>query len=467
MILGCENIAPGIGLTGSWVDNCLMRSDGDQDNASFQGSLTHLTDTGQLSIGQVAAPCSLLELWDDDAHPILSITAAHATDYDPQVQFRTDATDTVKCSMGVDSGDSDKFKIYMGSGIGDTSQFVIDSSGNVGIGESAPETLVEMSSTSPYLTLHNTEESDSWNARKCRITAKGEQSGGEETTLGYFEFAHNSGSDDQKGRMRFYINSGTDGNSPKLHSLWTSNGIYLYGIDSSYPQFTGYTYSSTNWHAYANAAYKAGGTQSSPTAIGSGDVIFSYDCFGYDGAAYKTAAKFSIETDGAISSGVVPMKIGFRTGESGSSPIERLVIKATGYIGLNEASPETVIELTNASPFFTFHCSTETDEADSGICKLLFKREQSNGTESTHAAIYAAHDGASADQKGYIALCTNDGSDGNVPTERVRIDSAGLVDVIGNFTAGTIQADNGFTGSFTNGVGDTVTVVGGMITDVS
>jgi hypothetical protein len=51
--------------------------------------------------------------------------------------------------------------------------------------------------------------------------------------------------------------------------------------------------------------------------------------------------------------------------------------------------------------------------------------------------------------------------------------NAGLVyfgddtDVDGDFTAGTIQADNGFTGSFNNADGNTVTVVGGIITDVS
>jgi len=41
------------------------------------------------------------------------------------------------------------------------------------------------------------------------------------------------------------------------------------------------------------------------------------------------------------------------------------------------------------------------------------------------------------------------------------------LDVVGDLTAGTIQADNGFTGSFTNGDGATVTVVGGIITGVA
>jgi len=43
----------------------------------------------------------------------------------------------------------------------------------------------------------------------------------------------------------------------------------------------------------------------------------------------------------------------------------------------------------------------------------------------------------------------------------------GNVDVVTNFTAGTIQADNGFTGSWVNNEGDTVTVVGGVITNVA
>ena len=50
---------------------------------------------------------------------------------------------------------------------------------------------------------------------------------------------------------------------------------------------------------------------------------------------------------------------------------------------------------------------------------------------------------------------------------RVKITSAGDVDVVNNLTAGTIQADDGFTGSWLNNEGDTVTVVGGIITDVS
>ncbi len=66
------------------------------------------------------------EIWDANAHPILTITAAHANAYDPQIQFRTDASPSVKYSMGVDGAD-DKLKIASGSGgIGGSTEFIID-----------------------------------------------------------------------------------------------------------------------------------------------------------------------------------------------------------------------------------------------------------------------------------------------------------------------------------------------------
>lgn len=60
----------------------------------------------------------------------------------------------------------------------------------------------------------------------------------------------------------------------------------------------------------------------------------------------------------------------------------------------------------------------------------------------------------------------NDGYMDYGATTRHRFNT-GDVDVVNDLTAGTIQADDGFTGSFTNGDGATVTVVGGVITGVA
>jgi len=67
---------------------------------------------------------------------------------------------------------------------------------------------------------------------------------------------------------------------------------------------------------------------------------------------------------------------------------------------------------------------------------VSFKGEQSGGEISTLAAIQASHDGTSDDQKGDLIFKTNDGSDNNAPTERLRIDSDGLSTFTGDVKVG-------------------------------
>jgi hypothetical protein len=103
-----------------------------------------------------AVPVSQLEIHSSIADPILSITAAHADLYDPQVQFRSDVTDGIKCSIGTDSGDSDKFKIYMGAGIGGTTEFAIASGGKIGIGITPGDPMVSIYSATAVNALNIT-----------------------------------------------------------------------------------------------------------------------------------------------------------------------------------------------------------------------------------------------------------------------------------------------------------------------
>lgn len=76
-------------------------------------------------------PVSLLEIWDDDANPVLTITAEQDSDYNPQIQFRTDAVPTTKWALGVESS-NDTFIISAGVVLG-TGELVITAAGNVGI----------------------------------------------------------------------------------------------------------------------------------------------------------------------------------------------------------------------------------------------------------------------------------------------------------------------------------------------
>jgi hypothetical protein len=100
--------------------------------------------------------------------------------------------------------------------INTTSAIIVDTTSRVGIYESSPDTLIHMSGTQPYFTLQNTTHEDIDDGRESKFLFKGEQSGGEETTLAEIRTSHDGATDDQKGKIEIYTNGGSDGDSPTL-----------------------------------------------------------------------------------------------------------------------------------------------------------------------------------------------------------------------------------------------------------
>ncbi len=99
----------------------------------------------------------------------------------------------------------------------------------VGLTTTAADVQGDITSTdtTPELILKNTSEEDTEGGREGKITFKGEQSGGEESTLAQIESAHDGTSDDQKGDLIFKTNDGSDGASPTERVRIDSNGSIL------------------------------------------------------------------------------------------------------------------------------------------------------------------------------------------------------------------------------------------------
>ena len=94
---------------------------------------------GKVGIG-VAAPAEALEV--EDGHATTGIQISNtATDGDPILAFALSGTKTF--TLGVDDGDSDKFKIGT-SAIGTDTRLTIDSTGRVGIGTESPSQKLEV-----------------------------------------------------------------------------------------------------------------------------------------------------------------------------------------------------------------------------------------------------------------------------------------------------------------------------------
>ena len=86
----------------------------------------------------------------------------------------------------------------------------------VGLTTTAADVQGDITSTdtTPELILKNTTETDADGGRDGKITFKGEQSGGEESTLAQIQASHDGTADDQKGDLIFKTNDGSDGASP-------------------------------------------------------------------------------------------------------------------------------------------------------------------------------------------------------------------------------------------------------------
>ena len=90
---------------------------------------------------------------------------------------------------------------------------------------SAGDVLV--SSPDPSLTITNTTEEDSDGGRESTIVFKGEQSGGELSTLAEIEASHDGTADDEKGDLIFKTNDGSDGVAPTERLRIDSDGSIL------------------------------------------------------------------------------------------------------------------------------------------------------------------------------------------------------------------------------------------------
>lgn len=86
---------------------------------------------------------------------------------------------------------------------------------------------ISATDTTPEITLKNTTETDADGSRSGKITFKGEQSGGEESTLANIQASHDGTADDEKADLIFRTNDGSDGASPTERVRIDSNGSIL------------------------------------------------------------------------------------------------------------------------------------------------------------------------------------------------------------------------------------------------
>ena len=106
---------------------------------------------------------------------------------------------------------------YIGTPVVSLSVDTVDVTGDITTTDATPEVII----------VNDTHE-DTDGGREGKVTFKGQQSGGEETTLAQIQASHDGTSDDEKGDLIFKTNDGSDGASPTEAMRIDSEGLKLF-----------------------------------------------------------------------------------------------------------------------------------------------------------------------------------------------------------------------------------------------
>ena len=260
---------------------------------------------------------------------------------------------------------------------------------------------VTATDTTPEVTIINSTHEDTDGGREGKVIFKGQQSGGEESTLAEIQASHDGTADDEKGDLIFKTNDGSDGASPTERLRIDSSGFL--GINESAPSGTLHVKGTSSSHG--KIILEAGGSA---------------------GTANNRFVEFNLEDGTKIAEIQVPQTITngggdiiFKTKHTSGTPADRMRVLASGALTVGSGT-----ENAGYSPLQIGSTSTS-----STIMQLL----------SSTAGAGTIHFGDAASGTGrYVGYLTYDHSGNNMAfgtsgSERMRIASDG--DVMINTTS--------------------------------
>lgn len=291
-----------------------------------------------------------------------------------------------------------------------------------GSGQLSWAAVDDISDTAPERTFTNTTQEDTDGGRESKITFKGEQSGGEISTLAQIEISHDGTNDDEKGKIIFKTNDGSDGSSPTDAMAILSNGNVGIGTTSPSSILEASTsvnttgkirITNTNSGTGANAAFLAhNGTFDAAFGIG-GTNYTTYAGIRANGAFIycNQAAGIGLTADNANGF------INFVTGGS----TERMRIDSSGNVGIGFTSPLGKLHVRAAD-----ECNFVVREESTS---LVLSAETNSGRDNNRVMTLEGN--------GFVFNANG--------TERLRIGSAGQIGIGGaNYgTSGQVLTSQG------------------------
>jgi len=195
---------------------------------------------------------------------------------------------------------------------------------------------VTATDTTPEVTIINNTHEDTDGGREGKVIFKGQQSGGEESTLAEIQASHDGTADDEKGDLIFRTNDGSDGASPTERMRIDSAGAVTFTSDDTSDQFVIQNNDAGSGSAPDMVLYR---NSASPA---DGDTIGRIDYRGEDdgGTARDYVTLYSKISDASTGTPAGSFHIQTRNGTNQS---DRLVVDGSGNVGIGTSSPTSTL----------------------------------------------------------------------------------------------------------------------------
>ena len=184
---------------------------------------------------------------------------------------------------------------YIGTPVVNVSVDTVDVTGDITTTDTTPEVII----------VNNTHE-DTDGGREGKVTFKGQQSGGEETTLAQIQASHDGTSDDEKGDLIFKTNDGSDGANPTEAMRINSDSQILIGASSDESGLSTAFVEFNSGSKYGLEIHDGGqGTTGTPIIFYRNTAAKGSIINDNDGTTYKTVSGGAELTKDGVSSNVV------------------------------------------------------------------------------------------------------------------------------------------------------------------
>ena len=184
---------------------------------------------------------------------------------------------------------------------------------------------VTATDTTPEVTIINNTHEDTDGGREGKVIFKGQQSGGEESTLAEIQGSHDGTADDEKGDLIFKTNDGSDGASPtermridSAGNVTVSNAIVLDNKD---------------------------------TTLSGGEVLGKIEFQDNDGGSAAAGITSKIESlaVGDFGASALTLSTSGSSGGARTALTERMRIDNSGKIGIGVNDPDATLDISGGS----------------------------------------------------------------------------------------------------------------------